>query len=282
MTTTSSSKTSSHNNSTTIDHPHDRQSDNAILMSMSNKNTEYIDCDDDADGTINDDGEFNSYYTNADDESDTLIPIWKDDNDDHDNHSGSYSDDDDDDDEFQRIPSTLEFHVSPAGVILPNIEQPVSPSSVTSYHSLSIDNNTSQHNNLVMPIIDDEEQDQRPDESCSVPASLSSTNFRSRRRSLHNNNVDVTIPHRLFHQSIIRTTSVSTSTNPSSSTSTSTSSPSLTLTSRIRSTHILNSSSRFVLLMGAIVLVMLSVHDSVQYSRHFYRQQYQLLSIKVS
>jgi hypothetical protein len=276
---TTATSTSSHN-STTIDHHHGRQNDNAIRMNMSNKNTEYIDCDDD--GTIND-GEFNSYYTNADDESDTLIPIWKDDDDDdrhdgHDKHSGSYSND-----EFQRIPSTLEFHVSPAGVILPDIKQPVSPSSVISHHSLSID--TSQHN-LVMPILtdittvtmmadqhhhlqshDDEEQDQRPELPFSASLSLSSTNFRSRRRSLHNN-VDVRIPNRLFHQSS-RTTSVSTSTNPSSSTSP------LTLTSRIRSNNILNSSSRLVLMMCAIVLVMLSVHDSVQNSRQFYRQQYQ-------
>ncbi|MGK3758282.1 MAG: hypothetical protein ACI8RD_010596 [Bacillariaceae sp.] len=252
-------------------------------MGISNKNTEYIDCDcdcDDDDTINNDDGEFNSYYTNADDESDTLIPIWKDDDDDDDDdgdendaddHSGSNSEE-----KFHRIPSTLEFHVSPAGCyILPDIEQPVSISNVTSHHSLSMID-TSQHN--LMPIItdipttittdhhhqkhhDDEKQEQRPESPFS--ASLSSTNFRSRRRSSFQNNIGVNIPNRLFHRSS-RTTSVSTSTttNPSPS-------------SRANNNNILNSTSRLVLMMGATVLVMLSVHDSVQNSRQFYRQQYQ-------
>lgn len=49
-----------------------------------------------------------------------------------------------------------------------------------------------------------------------------------------------------------------------------------------RSNVFSRSRPRFVLMFGAMVLVMLSIHDSINHSRQYYRRQYQLLSTDIN
>mmetsp|Transcript_57188 Transcript_57188/g.65998 ORF Transcript_57188/g.65998 Transcript_57188/m.65998 type:complete len:463 (-) Transcript_57188:81-1469(-) len=240
---------------------------------MNRNSAEYITRSDDFGDNIN--GEFNYYSSDTDDDDDdesdnSLIPTWKDDDDDGDSadydvnrhHCNS-----DSDDRLQRIPSTLEFRNSSGRFEELSDDSDSDGDGVGdnnneySCHHRSISFSVNSIDAVAVSIMVEQyptpkQQRQKQEERSESPA-----NFR--RRPLN-----CSIPDRIFHQSTTR--------NDSTTTTNSTSASALPIMIRLpRSNNTLNSSPRrLVLMMGAIVLVMLSVHDSVQNSRQFYRQQY--------
>ena len=177
----------------------------------------------------------------------SLVPKWKDDGDD--SVCGSIIDDMESY-EIRPIPSTLEF-VLTEGETGDQQQSHASPSSLSdSHHSSRILRIDMVEDGLLPPPIssihsnrDSLANDGAPDTTC--------TKQRSRfRRRLNNGSIG---------------------TNPLSESQSS--SPSLASSAQSLSTFLSRSRQRFVLMFGAFVLVMLSTHDSMRSSRHYYRQQ---------
>ena len=243
-----------------------------------------------------------SYTDDDDDEGDSLVPEWQDDGDDSfctnicdDNVDVDMDVDMDidienDDHGIHRIPSTLEFNVTDGeGEQQQQQQQQESP--LVSPSSLSYSQHSS-HRLLQIEMVEDGSFPSIP--IISVPYGRMDINSkRNDRNAGPNNGTIVSTAKRRngFRRGLHIHTDIGGSAGPNNNTSNnnhhrlpesqsfSSSSASPSPLARSRSINsFCRSRPRFSLVFGAILLVMLSVHDSVNSSRQYYRQQYQLLS----
>eukprot|EP00532_Pseudo-nitzschia_australis_P006946 CAMPEP_0168166684 /NCGR_PEP_ID=MMETSP0139_2-20121125/2159_1 /TAXON_ID=44445 /ORGANISM="Pseudo-nitzschia australis, Strain 10249 10 AB" /LENGTH=409 /DNA_ID=CAMNT_0008083899 /DNA_START=255 /DNA_END=1481 /DNA_ORIENTATION=+ len=193
------------------------------------------------------------------DESASLIPIWKDDDD----SSSSYDDSSARDNRFGGIPSTLEFAVLLDGEVARGedvLPPPVSPSTLSSQSQMIGGEFPS------LPFLETMDAPPNKDDFgiSEVAADMvsSAERLNSFRRRLHSS-MDIGNGSLSESQSSSRPLS-----------------PPLSLLSSPppRYNIVRRASPRFVLMLGAIMLVFLSVHDTIQNSRRYYREQYRLLS----
>lgn len=217
------------------------------------------------------------YSSDTDGDGASLVPKWKDDGDDSVCTSiDSKIDDDIDNDavgyEFHEVPKTLEFTVGQETMEY-EIQQPLDSPTSVSY---------SQHSSRRLKI--DVTNDNLP----SLP--VHSVPSDSRRETLHSDgkavldqlgtDIRTTEQRNNFRRRLQTSTDTgSTDTILMSESQSSSSSPSLSSSESLRRSFFSRSRPRFALVFGAMVIVMLSVHDSIKSTRQYYRQQYQLEQI---